>query len=872
MHRTALLLAAILSSACAKSTVSAAGSASREGQIPVSFLSIVVNAETTVADERLKRFLEKAVAGDLETAQGAPRFDQRAMAYGDLIRALAEPDRSRGYLARITPYAYVAAEMIGAKLTVLAVYRSTATKSTTYQSYFVVRKDALTKRSSWRQGTSEPSLNDVVSYLKHFTPERATFAYHDRFSTSSYFLPSLFFKAHGVVAMGQSPNGRLTPISVEHIVAASSSELVRLVKAGRADIAAVWDDTKGKFQSDSDLVFIANPAVVPNDFLVAWGIGEANENRIIKALREDPAANRPCSDIAPTPARAPDGGSMRHKGCAEIAPAERPKDDFDSWHVWNSHDSGVTDAAQEALARLRQDAKPEPVPVVVKVQRGATGADPDADELLKTYEAAAREAVRLSGTELVLLDPDLHKRVDMIWTVASAHDGALTLTTELDGFKGSEETFSVSFVSGADLPRRLSDLARSRLRRIRYLWPYEQKYPVVLRDLDFTPDRRVQVQRIRWIDPARHEYEEDTPFAATIEDNTDFNKFRLSNEIAFPKGPDGSFNFDPMSTVAYRVVLAREPHPSWIWAGLASSSSGLLVLACAGLVVDLRRRQPPARGLRRTYERLVEAYHQPWLGRQVEEGAILLCDARSLDELVKEPKTTGALLDLVKTGGLDFNVGPIPVRLSLLMKLGSSALRRGAQLSSDLVESAGGGSVAALDMLLQFLVRQRRLAPFVGCPGGEADRSTPLAWPMEWQALNEMTALHFQDLGVCDRRADTSVDCGGAMFAQVVAAHFRAVLKRATREASLFRQRWRVDDALLTYETEIRTPLKLGGGSWPITKVRIEVALPATRAVALAQGESSLDAWVLGKMLNWSSEGGVLSLYMKPIAVLRDLA
>ena len=37
------------------------------------------------------------------------------------------------------------------------------------------------------------------------------------------------------------------------------------------------------------------------------------------------------------------------------------------------------------------------------------------------------------------------------------------------------------------------------------------------------------------MDPARNEYEEDTPFDARIENNTDFSKLRLSDEIRVPE-------------------------------------------------------------------------------------------------------------------------------------------------------------------------------------------------------------------------------------------------------------------------------------------------------------------------------------------------
>ena len=55
------------------------------------------------------------------------------MSYGDVIRAFAEPEGKR-YIARITPYAYVAAELLGAKARILAVYRSVASERTTYNA------------------------------------------------------------------------------------------------------------------------------------------------------------------------------------------------------------------------------------------------------------------------------------------------------------------------------------------------------------------------------------------------------------------------------------------------------------------------------------------------------------------------------------------------------------------------------------------------------------------------------------------------------------------------------------------------------------------------------------------------------------------
>ena len=110
-----------------------------------------------------------------------------------------------------------------------------------------------------------------------------------------------------------------------------------------------------------------------------------------------------------------------------------------------------------------------------------------------------------------------------------------------------------------------------------------------------------------------------------------------------------------MSNVAYRVIITREPHASWIWVTLPYCFIGLFVLACAGFAVDLRRRQPPPKGLHQTYQRMVETYHRPWREKEIEEGEILWSDPKSTDEFVKELKTKGSFLDLIRSGGVDYN-------------------------------------------------------------------------------------------------------------------------------------------------------------------------------------------------------------------------
>jgi ABC transporter, phosphonate, periplasmic substrate-binding protein len=888
VHQTILLLALLIgSSSCARPSASTGEQSSPTEEI--SFLSIVVDTDTAAADTRLKRFLEQAVAKGFkaESASHTVRFPQQTMPYGEVIRAFAERDPGQAYLARITPYAYVAAEMLGAKLDILAIYKSAATGETTYHSYFVVPKAKFIANTKWKPEAGDATLDDVGAYLKNLKNEPAKFLYHDRFSTSSYFLPSLYFKASNVFAMSHSLNPDLIPIQVERNPSPSSSDLITQVRKGKAHLAAVWDGTKNKFESSPDnaggnpneqVVFIKIPTAVPNDFLVASGISAATEARIVEAIKSDPGAGRICTSLKSGSTVANPAVKDR-RDCKTVENVDdRPKDDFDAWYPWDGNDSEVPDSAKEALAKLRQDARQRPTPVVVKVEGKDRLVGGKEDPVLKTYVDAAKEAVRLSGTEFVLEDRDLHKRVDMTWTLESTHDGALKLTSTLDSaFGQSADEFAISFVDREDLPQRIADLVRSRLRRIRYIWPYEQKYPAVLRDLDFTPDHRVLVQRISWMDPARNEYEEDTPFVARIDNNTNFSKLRLSDEIKFPRSPDGSFNFDPMSNVAYRVVISREPQASWIWIVMPYSFIGLFVLACVGLAVDLRRQQPPPKGLHQTYQRMVEDYHRPWRSQELEEGEIVWTDPKYMDEFVKEIKTAGSFLDVVQAGGFDFNFGPLPVRFSILMKLATRLITHRPQLSSELIESSGASSAGALDALIQFLVSKRRLSPFVGFPEPNCgtEGRTP-AWPIEWAALNDIASRHFQTLGISDKRIDADLGTQNLALSAVVSSHFRTVIKKATREASLFRQTWIVCEpgtpGRLVYEGEMRSPLLLRNenGAAPATSVRLQVTLPPEAVLSRLSAEPILKAWVFGKILSWSVEHGTLSLQVKPIAILKD--
>src|SRR6185436_4467281 len=141
--------------------------------------------------------------------------------------------------------------------------------------------------------------------------------------------------------------------------------------------------------------------------------------------------------------------------------------------------------------------------------------------------------------------------------------------------------------------------------------------------------------------------------------------------------------------------------------------------------------------------------------------------------------------------------------------------------------------------------------------------------------LNDITARHFERLGIGDARIDTTLDSPNGALAAVVSGHFRGVVKKANHDACLFRQTWTVREqgtpGRLVYEGRTRSTLLVSGqsGSARANVVRLEVMLPSA-AVITAPADSTLGAWVLGKVLTASVDGDVLTLQIKPIAVLRD--
>jgi ABC-type phosphate/phosphonate transport system substrate-binding protein len=506
-------------------------------QSTITFLEVALDEETRQADDKLRRYLGQKT--------GAAFVSERPLEYSAVVNRLAGWRPDKGYfVARTTPYAFVAAEMLGARLDGLATYVSTATGGTTYHAYFVVNRERFTRT---------PELASVVDHLRTLG-RPASFIYHSKFSTSSYFVPALFFRSHGIYNMPEATQYHTAIHSQEY--GSSSADLVRAVAENRFDIAAVWDGTKTRFEEidslrqryGSRVHFIRLPTPLPNDLLVvSAAMDSVTRGRIVAAIRE--------------------------MGEDEIG-----EGDFRTWQ-----DINAAPAAREALANLRWLARERPSAVTVDVRRADRGgALPD--HLLD----AARQAVRLSSTEFVNYDDDFHAHRDYVWSVESVRDGTISLTSRIIGSDTEDQRFWISFGDEEDLARRIANLIHTRMHRVRYVWPYRPERPTVVRDVGFNlpPGSPVRVRRVQWLDAQRNYFQQDAEFDARVA-SADF--FKLELEPHFVAPAQAGFGFDPMSNISYRVVLLRPATESTLFRVLTGVLVLLLVAAAAAAVRAMRQ-------------------------------------------------------------------------------------------------------------------------------------------------------------------------------------------------------------------------------------------------------------------------------------------
>lgn len=258
--------------------------------------------------------------------------------------------------------------------------------------------------------------------------------------------------------------------------------------------------------------------------------------------------------------------------------------DINEGDILKWEDFNASPKARKSLANLRYLAKTTPHPVVINIrksQKENSGID-------EKHLEAARQAVRFSGTEMVLFDEDYHSAFDILWTLETRHDHSILLTSTIMD-SGLTQEFSVSYRIGdmESLAARISRVIDHKMNRIRYIWPFDDETARVLRDVDFQipVGQQLKVQKITWSDFNTNEYTVDTPFDVEVT-HSDFHSFQLKGK-GFPQKEDGKFGFEPLGNVAYRVFLERTPNAGDTYKLTTKILIGLFGLAALFTLVEV---------------------------------------------------------------------------------------------------------------------------------------------------------------------------------------------------------------------------------------------------------------------------------------------
>ncbi|MCZ6514093.1 MAG: PhnD/SsuA/transferrin family substrate-binding protein, partial [Nitrospinae bacterium] len=499
------------------SGVSATTALSQE-RTSIQFLSVAPDEETQKADQKLLDYLRGKIP---------LTFEGQDLKYEAAVDTLRNWDANKQgpLLARVTPYVYVVAEMLGANMEVVGIYLSKKSKRVTSNHYFVVHKDFGYEREEAPEdfvrhvNNPETQTQDFVQLLKQ-REFQARFVYPSRYSTSGHFLPSLFFKKQGIFALPSQSKTNPKFITIHGLVPESAmtvADLIPLVKKQKIDFVAVRESIKNRFEADEDLKFIQLPYTTPNDLLVVIKpFYPAIKTQILEALRK-----------------------------MEVNAIDQG--DILKWVDFNA-----SPKARKSLANLQRLAKAIPHPVVINIrksQKENTGIE-------EQHLEAARQAVRSAGPEMVLFNEDDHSAFDVLWTLDTKHDHSLQLTsTILDS--GLTQEFSVVYRQGdmEHLAAQIRRVIEQKMHRIRYIWLIDNDTPRVLRDVDFQipVGQPLKVQKITWLNFNTHEYNVDTPFKVTVT-QSDFHSFQLEGK-GLPKKENGKYGFEPLGNVAYRVFL-----------------------------------------------------------------------------------------------------------------------------------------------------------------------------------------------------------------------------------------------------------------------------------------------------------------------------
>jgi hypothetical protein len=529
------------------------GTGVAQQRTPIQFLSVAPDANTRLADQKLLDYLRHKVP---------VTFEKQEMEYESAIKTLIDwkPEKQGPLLARVSPYAFVVAEMLGANMEIVGTYLNKKSSSITGGSYIVIYKDfghettEALENFSRHLENQELRTKDFIKILKEReTPAR--FVYHNKFSTSSHFIPSLYFKKQSIFSLFTQPKGKPKFITIHSLAPegiATPSDLIPIIKNRQADFAVVRENVKNSFDTDTDLKFIQLPYLNPNDLLVMIKpfnklIGQVKD-QILETIRKMEATDISEGDIL-------------------------------KWEDFNA-----SPKARKVLANLRYLAKVTPHPVVINIrksQKENSGID-------EKHLEATRRSVHFSGTEMVLFDEDYHSAFDILWTLETRHDQSILLTSTIMD-SGLTQEFSVSYRKGdmENLASRISWVIDHKMHRIRYIWPFDDETARVLRDVDFQipVGQQLKVQKITWSDFNTNEYTVDTPFDVEVT-QSDFHSFQLKGK-GFPQKEDGKFGFEPLGNVAYRVFLERTPNAGDAYKITTKILIGLFGLAALFTLVEV---------------------------------------------------------------------------------------------------------------------------------------------------------------------------------------------------------------------------------------------------------------------------------------------
>lgn len=542
-------LTCVLALALVWSGVSATTAPAQE-RVSIQFLSVAPDAETQKADQKLLDYLRGKIP---------LTFEGQNVRYEVAVDTLQNWDAKKQgpLLARVTPYVFVVAEMLGANMEVVGTYLSKKSRSVTSNYYFVVHKDFGYEKEEAPEefvrhvNNPKTQTQDFVQLLKQRElPPR--FVYPSKFSTSGHFLPSLFFGKQGIFSV-PSPSKTNPKFITIHALAPQNSmtvaDLIPLVKKQKIEFAAVRESIKNRFEVDEDLKFIPLPYSTPNDLLVVVKpFDPAIKAQIVETLRKMEVTAIDLGDIL-------------------------------KWVDFNA-----SPKARKSLANLRRLAKTIPHPVAVNIrksQKDNTGID-------EQHLEAARQAVRSAGPEMVLFNEDDHSAFDVLWTLETRHDHSLLLTSSiLDS--GLTQEFSVVYRQGdmEHLAAQIRRVMEQKMHRIRYVWLMDDNTPRVLRDVDFQipVGQQLKVQKITWLNFNTNEYNVDTPFMVKVT-QSDFHSFQLEGK-GLPKREDGKYGFEPLGNVAYRVFLERAPQAGDAYKLTTKVLIGLFGLAALFALVEV---------------------------------------------------------------------------------------------------------------------------------------------------------------------------------------------------------------------------------------------------------------------------------------------